>query len=429
MQQTLFEVLMCLQDPTTRMRAAALDPRASAVGCGWRKRTRGEAVTVLITATVFEELDAIHSRSHLPLQEVRRLLPLACKNSVTTVVQLKGGYDVELISPISHPIECGNEVAVLLRVGEDIQICSTLLPDEQSPPAAPVAASGDIFQQFNIDGLFEVRALIPSKGLFRLHLFARHTASSGFHHIGAVRINAAQWHVTNTSPGFPITTSNFDDRRCTLVGPMEGTLVCDAVYTFDIVVPKSLYLKADIERITTSLESSNLPDERSSQAAIQGLEAEVAAAEVKYHESSTNLNSEIALLNASLAKKKGKDLERARAQIAELSEELKSVEADMLRSQARLAEAKSKEELQRRARKRAEAQKLRFAREKELFTSAADRSVPLSVLLSLEERRAEIPPADADFTHYVQKIRVPRGSAPLSLFINGLAVVTWNVAE
>ncbi|CUG06031.1 Hypothetical protein, putative [Bodo saltans] len=578
-RQTIMEMLMGVQEVTKKTsRSALLDPTLTFVGCGWRKQrpvNNAPVSTVLLLTSGFEELDAIFSRPHMPLDGVRRMLPndesgnsaktsrangnarvaalaasargslisstppqfaLASSSSSTgataassnannnnghsTIVKLQTQLDITLVSPVSHPLVCGNEAVVLFHLGgEDIRLCAMLLGEHDPAPSTPSAGAGDVFIQHTVDeGIVELRAVLPCKGIFRLVMFARSILhpSSPYKNIGSVRLVSSKWHSSKIQQPYPLVTSDFDDRRCTLIGPMEGQLQAGCLYTFELVIPLSSYLRQDIDRIDHTLQatmtrygvtpqtatnfnstsggdSSHVEDPRRAAAAakrehddadydqgsplsddhagsrtsepggarassrqsdrvssapppvvpssqqsspLELLEQELAAAELavelakkKQADDSPVIANDIATQTRELGKKKGKDQDRVKAQIAEWEEQLSQLVATVQAAEKRVAGLQERMVNQRRAQKRAAAQILRFQREKEKFEEAADRRGPLRVQLSLEERRADFRAIDHEYTVYRLETRMPREAGPITLFINGLAVVMYTVVE
>jgi hypothetical protein len=577
-RQAIMEMLMGVQEVTKKAsRSALLDAGLSFIGCGWRKQrpTNDAPVsTVLLLTSGFEELDAIYSRPHMPLDGVRRMLPSdeSSKNAASTsllkqgnarmaalaasarasplppssppthsqslsssdtgsgtvgsghstIVKLQTHLDITLVSPVSHPLVCGNEAVVLLHLGgEDIRLCAMLLGEHDPAPSTPSAGAGDVFVQHTIDdGIVELRAALPSKGIFRLVMFARSTLqpSSPYKNIGSVRLVSAKWHSSKIQPSYPLITSDFDDRRCTLIGPMEGQLQAGCLYTFELVVPLTSYLRHDIDRIdqtlhatmtrygvtpqttTTNMNStsgdsiaedprraaaeakrehddlttqydddddhpdtagsgtseppraSSRQSDRGASAAPAGgplassssqqssplevLEQELAAAELavevakkRQADESPVIAGDIATQLKEMGKKKGKEQDRVKAQIAEWEELLAQLAVAVHAAEKRVSVLQERMVNQRRAQKRAAAQILRFQREKEKFEEAADRRGPLRVQLSLEERRADFKAVDHEYTVYRLETRMPREAGPITLFINGLAVVMYSVVE
>lgn len=558
-RQTVMEMLMGVQEVTKKSsRNALLDTTLSFAGCGWRKQratNNAPVSTLLLLTSGFEELDAIFSRPHMPLDGVRRMLPVenspfvkqgrhsraaalaasarstasatppqfalassaSAPNSNTaghsTIVKLQTHLDIALVSPVSHPLVCGNDASVLLHVGsEDIRMCAVLLGETDPMPSTPSAGGGNVFVQHTIDdGIVEIRAMLPGKGIFRLVMFARSTtqASSPYKSIGCVRLISSKWHSSKIQQPFPLTTSDFDDRRCTLIGPLEGQLQAGCLYTFEVVVPLTSYLQQDIDRIDQTLQTtmtrfgvtpqtgggnnshnedprraaaeaklehdselhdcSNLPtdlqdgstsqtnepvrassrqSDRSSKAKedlsqpatssspIDALEKELAAAIIgvdaakkKQSDESPLISNDIATQTRELGKKKGKEQDRVKAQIADWEEQLVQLALAVQVAERRVDGLQERMVNQRRAQKRAAAQILRFQREKEKFEEAANRHAPLRVQLSLEERRADFKPIDHELTVYRLETRMPREAGPVTIFINGLAVLMYTVVE
>lgn len=504
-RQSVIEMLMGIQEPQKRgSRNALLDPAMRSIGCGWRKRNK-ESLTTLLLSSNFEELDAIYSRPYLPLDEVRKLLPLATKSvNATTIVKLQTSLDIELITPVSHPVTCGNTSTVLMRCERSIEIVACLGADGDATPSAPAAGTGDVFiQRVASTGgesedvaaavasddsdrsrkIIEIRVALPSKSHFKLHLFARKLPTStlamsaaaaaaastndmsmGFAYIGLIRLLSAKWHSSNILPPFPTVTADFTLRQCTLISPLEGYLRPDQLVTFEVVIPKSDYLQPELQRLTQTLDDTrrrlgatlpqpppstssigdlevhaaeSSPDEQPQcHQPIPGDEEEIAACRglaqelrQKRDTEVPTLMTEIANQQRDLGKKKGKELEKSRATIVEMEEAIKHLEAAAANAEARVVELEEKMVARRRAERRAAAQLQRFEREEQKLRDAADRQQPLHVQVSLEERRANLAPVDADFTVYRLTTRVPKGPGPVTLFINGLAAVMYNVCE
>lgn len=487
-RQTVMEILMGLQDAKKSGRNALLDPSFHAVGCGWRKRSKTESVSTFIVSSAFEELDAIFSRPHMSLEDIRRLLPLATKHvNATTIVKLHATHlNVELVSPVSHPVVCGNDAAVQLRCGEGVQVVACLGADSDPTPQTPLAGCGDVFVQHTLDeGIVEVKVVLPARGNFKVFLFGRHKddgAAVGFHCIGVVRLAASQWHSAHIVAPMPIVTAEFSDRQCTLLSPLVGSLKCDQLATFEILIPLTpSYLQSDLQRIAKTVaetrqrigtsqgsrpptSAQHVPQaaERcggsaASHASEGGKSSSAPAASASSIdagatcdelqsslESARNtlltvrstrdaevpvLQTEIAAQHRELAKKKGKELEKAKLSIAELEDQIKSLDEAVVAVEQRIATLEDKIVNQRRAEKRAAAQLQRFLREERKYIEAADRNAPLHVQLSLDERRASFTPVDHEYTLYKLTTRLPKDPGPVTIFVNGIATVMFEAAE
>ena len=435
-RQTVIEALLALQDSTAHAIWIFLDPKATAAGCGWRRSKRKLAATTVLVATAFEEFGAIRSRSHVPLQDVKRILPLALQTSMSRMIQLHTKLDVHMLSPTEHPVECANETTLIIAADVGIHVCAVLSDAKDPEPTIPAVCTGEVLVQRCSDPrLVEVRCIPPHRGQFRITLFARSVDfSDGFTRIGAVDVQAAKWSILNTVVPFPTVTADFDERSATLVSPLEGTLLPETVYPFEIVLPISNYLHKDLERLATSLaaaESVAASSTASSDALFAAFEEAsqlLREAQQKLAEEGEALQQEMANHQRELAKRKGKDADRGKQQITELEEQLQLLQAAVDERDAAVQVANDRIQAHRRATRRASAQRRRFESERQRCFSAADRTAPLSVEVSLDERRAFVPSVNDDNTRYRLSLRTP-SSGSMTLFVNGSSLVTWNVSD
>ena len=255
-RQTVMELLLSLKDPKRRGgRQVLLNPQFTLVGVGWQRHRKHGSVTCVIAGDAFEEFAAISERPHMPLNELRALLPMALGESPQTFVTLRTTFNITPIAPLTHPVACGNRCTVKLRCDPEVTVFGTLHYVNDPPPKAPVTFSGETLVQRDGDVL-ELSVVIPSRGSFRFSLFARHEteAAGAFTFIGFVRLNANSWEHVQPPLSFPLQASDFFDRRCRIESPLDGALEAEKQYTFSIVIPQSNYLSHELQRLSDSLE-------------------------------------------------------------------------------------------------------------------------------------------------------------------------------
>lgn len=434
-QQTVFEILLALQEATGHGLAMLLDPKMTAAGCGWRPCRKKFAATAILLSASYEEFGVIRSRAHVPLQDVKRILPLALQISSRRIIQFQSKLNIRMESPLEHPVECSNEALLILSADPGIRVCAVLSEMKDPEPASPAASTGKVLVQRCQDpSLIEVRCITPHRGQFRVTLFARgDNFSDGFMRIGAVDLNATSWSIADAVVPFATLTADFDERAATLVGPLDGTLVPEMVYGFDVVLPLSTYLNKDLERLTRSLDaadkvaaSSNASAE-ALYAAFEEASQQLKDAQKKQADDTEAIQLEILNNQRELAKRKGRDADRGKQQIADLEEQLATLQTVVVEQSLAVQVANDKIQAHRRATRRASAQRRRYQEEQQRCSLAADRSAPLVVEVSVDERRALLPAVDASATRYRVALRTPAGGS-MTLFVNGSALVTWVVA-
>ena len=115
-----------------------------------------------------------------------------------------------------------------------------------------------------------------------------------------------------------------------------------------------------------------------------------------------------------------------KAQVNEFEAQIRALEDAVVEAQKHVAAADEAIAAHRRSTRQASAQRKRCAVEKEQLLKATDRSQPLVVELSLDERRMVLPPSDSSLTRYTGAARTPK-SGRVCMFVGGLAVLTWDV--
>ena len=438
-RQTVMEMLLCLSDPKRKGRARMLDPQAAFVGAGWRRdmASNGESISCLLFSPDFEELEAVAIREHMSLQDVRRILAEAKELSSKTMLTLKSPQ-ARMVSPKAHPVVCSNTATVSLECPGSMIISGTLFNEREPVPKAPGLFAGEVFTQRNGPQV-DIHVIIPFKSRFCLAIFASDDASqSGFRNIGIVKLHAEEWHMTNrgvTAPfAYPIASNNFIERQSFLVSPMEGALKPGQQYTFEVVVPRTNYLAHEVERINANLAEATKVSSGSKEQADalrqKKTEAELALQEAvtAKDEKAPQLQQEISALIKEQAKKRGKELEKNKTALAEVEQQLKALESSVSVAQDAAREAEEKILLHRRSTRQASAQRRRYLSEQAQVTAATDRSKPVDVELSLEERRARLTPIDEDLTRYVATVRAPR-EGQVCMFIGGIVALTWQVGQ
>jgi exonuclease VII large subunit len=270
--------------------------------------------------------------------------------------------------------------------------------------------------------------------MFRLTLFARSDDfAEGFARIGSIDINASGWVVQQAVVPFPCLSTDFNERFATLVGPLEGILLPDTLYNFEVVLPHTAYLRQELDRLSRSLNAANLAAESSQSiaaalhAALDDATQLLQAAVRKQTEHSEALQTELANTMKDMTKRKGRDADKGRQLISDLEEQLQALQTVVDERTVAVQAANEKILAHRRATRRTSAQRRRFHQDRERIASAADRTSPLVVELSLDERRASLAAVDEHETRYCAAVRTPaRGT--VTLFVNHSALVLWDVS-
>jgi hypothetical protein len=490
-QQTVLDLLLCLQDPGKRRgRHALLGPTMKSVGVAWRRNVKHEASTAVVVAGHYSELSAIASRSHLPLQDVRRSLPFATKLSTNTAVRLDvpRNSGIEVLSPASHPVTTARKYTrVVVRCPVDSVVCAVICEQGQPEPKTPSFVAGNTFAQRTSDGgAVEIFAAFPGDGKYSLVLFGQlgKSAEEGhffagtqtmmfgassfsagtprggplggpsasvigsssspspsclddptafvFRRLGAVAIVVADSSPTVPPPTFPVPTTDFNDRRCRVETPLFGGLMPDCAYTFRLNVPLTAYKAAEIHRVEASLAAATRQVE-SSKAVSDGLEAELAQAtaeinkaEEEHAAGASAAQAEIAAIQKDIAKKKGKELDKAKAALAEAEDRLATLDRSVREAKARKTSVEERIAAHRRASRQASAMRKRYMSDRAKLETITNRSKSLDVEISVEDRRARMNAVNEDATLYEVTVRTPRQGG-LTLFISGIAVLEYQV--
>ena len=438
--QTIMEMLLGLQDPEKRSREALLSPGATTVGCGWREDLVGECCTCLILARHFEELRAIADRDHLPLLQVKHVLHVAQAESPGSVVTLAPRSGVTLVQPQHHPFECGNVARLLFKCDGSISLYGVLYNILDDEPTHPSYGVGRFLCQRVDSDHTELRLLIPHKGEFGVIIFSRNGATpeprsvgEGFVKIGKVLLRATQFDVTFPITSFPTTSGDFDNRKGLLLSPMNGMLPPSSIQTFHVRIPHSNYLRRELDAVQSELAAVDVKMGRSD-VDLQQLTSAVDAAskEVDEQESQTKwraLSDEIAQLQRDVPRKRGKELEKLKAVLADLEEQRGVLQAASSAARERLSNAQAQVDAFRRTARQVEAHHRRLMREQAELEHSADRSAPLTVELSVEGKKALLPEVpETNGCEYRVRLRTPP-SGSVALFVNGLLALTWAVGD
>lgn len=258
---------------------------------------------------------------------------------------------------------------------------------------------------------------------------------SGYWYVGSVQLAAREWSSATLALPLPIVTSDFTDRRCTLISPLQGTLHADMPYCFEVVVPHSAYLQSELSRVTNALNAtqqrqSNAQELSALEAAVQQRQAQRQAALATFQTEGATLTTEVQTQQRELAKKKGKEVEKAKALIVDLEEQLKALEQATRTADALALQAEEELSNYHRRQRQAAAQTRRYLKEKARYENAVDRSAPLLVQLSMDERWSELSVVDDSYTVYRLVARAPKvAGSVVTLFVSGLSAVQWTVTE
>jgi hypothetical protein len=438
-QATVMHMLLALDDPRRRARAAMLDKKMRVAGSAWRRVPGGGSTVGLVLAGHFSEFSAIQERGHLPLQDIRRALPMARDVTASSMVlSLNTDLDISVVSPVAQPALCGNQFTAALRCAPTLHVTAVVEPDAPGGSAAkPVIVNGEALVQRRSDGLLGVTVVLPAKGAYRVVLFAKDDAGDDtYRRIGAIAVVATPqlFDLAQSWRRLPTVSGDFNERQCRLVAPLDGLLVPDTEYTFHVAVPVTNYKASERLRIESSLAAATAQSE-GSQAAIQRLQDavdEAAAArdaqQAAHAEQLPALQADIAGAVKDNAKKKGKDLERGRVLVVEAEEKIAVLEADVAAAKVAVAEAEQRLVTHRRSARQATAMRARCLRDQQQLHEVTDRSQPLHVDLSVDERRAVLQPCVQDMTEYKCVLRVPaRGR--ICVFIAGVTAVTFDIVD
>ena len=431
--QTVMEMLLSRDDALFAGRKALLDPRFDTVGCGWRNNSSGNATSTFIFSSLYENLQAISNRSHIPLTQLKHELPNAVRETPGTAVGVHGDFNISIVEPRHHPMKCGNIARVVLRCPEDIQVCGVVSHASDEEPAGPTLGDGRSFSH-RIDGSHvELLAVLPFRGDFSITLFASKSSfSSGFARIGKLLIASYAWSPIESAVTLPVPTGDFAKRNSRLVSPMAGTLTPFASHAFEIHIPLSNYLADELSVIESELVAIGNKNEHSG-ASLEELETAAREAQERYSEAEAQCAKQLQMIDdgiQALAKeavrKRGKETKTKNVQ-AELEEQRRLEEQHLLEAKSLLGEATMRVEAYRRSARQILAQQKRLTSEREDLQSAMDRSRPLSVELSVGDRRAKMHAVPgSEGTRYALSLRIP-SEGRVCLYVNGLLQLTWGI--
>jgi hypothetical protein len=255
-----------------------------------------------------------------------------------------------------------------------------------------------------------------------------------FRRLGAVAVHVVDSEPQMPPPVFPIASADFHDRRCRIETPMSGALRPDAAYQFKLVVPLTAYKSSEVQRVELALATATRKAE-GSMAITERLEAEletavaaITAADAEAATATPALQNEIATLQKDLAKKKGKELDKAKAAVQEAEEKLQAAERAVAAAKALRLQAEERLSTHRRSAKQAAAMRRRYLSDKAQLEALTDRSKPLDVEMAIDDRRARLTPTAADGTVYEVSLRAPKAGT-ITVFISGIAVLEYHVEK
>lgn len=487
-RQTILDLLLCLDDPRKKGRLALLDDSFTVGAMGWRRHpTIPEAVCVtFLGAKRFAELSAIAEREHLCLGEVRRILPQATAITDGRIIALRPDWGVQMLDPVSSPaVSLDGRHVAKLRCDDNLTLCATVTTVSEPDPAKPVVVAGESLVQRGAEPeTVEVAIAFRSTGRYKVHLFAKtehmhsasqNTASSpskslngtlassqsmkpaqsitggrvgsqppstttagadgaeGFVHLGFYLVDCRKYDLPRQA--LPVISSDFHERRCRLVSPLRELLTPDTEVDFHLVVPMHSYKQREVSRVedglhrTTAVAMGNKDAEAELTAACDRSSAALQEAKVTQAQHVTAVNAEIAAATKDLAKKKGKDLDRAKAAISELEERLAGYEAAVQHTKQAATVAQDRLAAHRRSTRQASAMRRRFLAEADYLRQLTDRSKPLHVELAVDDRRAVMPAVDDAFTTYRASLHMPVSPCRVCIFIAGVAVAYFRVGD
>eukprot|EP00758_Cryptobia_borreli_P003541 Tbor_TRINITY_DN3818_c0_g1::TRINITY_DN3818_c0_g1_i1::g.5589::m.5589 len=442
--QTIMEILLGLQDPLKIGRASLLSTAFNFAGCGWRRSagiagTEAPSRTYIILSSRFEELKAISDLDHLPLCQVKHVLPCALKEYPGSIITLDTDLPIAVIQPKCHPITCNNTAKLLLRCGEGVRICGVVYNLSDPEPQEASVGQGQTLIQHLGQGVVEVNVVLHNRGKFGLTLFAAGSEGTctGFKMIGRVFLSSSDegFDSCNMIYSYAITTGEFQRRRMRILSPICGTFTPSSLQTFHVSIPISAYLNDEFSNVEQELRmtSVQLDNTNKSIADLTVLAGEsvkdAKKAEGDAHARLSTLAADICQLQKEAAKKRGKELDKLKNVLSQHEAEQKRLEESVRETFDRAAQTLMKLDSFQRSTRQMVVHHSRLVKEQGQLAVATDRSVPLSVVIRFARREVIVPVVSGTGNiEYKLVMRVPDEADRVCMYVNDILVVSWEVS-
>ncbi|RNF02735.1 uncharacterized protein Tco025E_08333 [Trypanosoma conorhini] len=417
------------------------------------------------------------------------------------VVHIQSSLGVAVVEPVAHPILVGKEqrvARVLVQADPSVaDLAATVCCVSEAIPTVPLLDRELLLVQRSRDNIQEVEILLDTQAAWHrwpghpllVHLFERdkNAATVGaFTNIGFVRVTPTQRAgdrfgaltqftslstagekgagVARTPPilahrrcegprevkeephGWPLVTMHFQELCATVVEPLRGTLIADdEVQHVAIQVPEFEYLQHRLEHILLLLEKEQSFFEWEAASGSQQRMNELIAAtmsklkvaEEELREQEGPTQQELAQLQKSMVKKRGKEMARLKRQEEELLQRTAAMKQNVEDLRQTLADAQEDlVQLGREYTLRVKRQR-NLRQEYERLSERANRAKPLpvEVVLVPEDatltnvvRKVQLRPTNDACTLYEGDVRLTQGfKGNVVLFVNEQETVRWEL--
>ncbi|KEG09004.1 hypothetical protein DQ04_06011000 [Trypanosoma grayi] len=263
---------------------------------------------------------------------------------------------------------------------------------------------------------------------------------------------ASQWceypvEIKEEPFGWPLVSIDFQERCATIIEPLCGTLIAlGDLQRIAIQIPHCAYLEVTIDNVRRLLEVENTylesEDPSGSQQRLNKLIAssrvELRVAEESFNESADPIKQELAHVQKSMARRRGKELTKLKKQEDELQQRLNQLNDNVEELRKTLANAKEDLVLLGREYALRAKQRRQLRREYDRLCERADRTRPLRVEIILVTddaasvgagaERTPLRPVNAANTLYEGTVRLLEGlRCRAVLLINDQEAVCWEV--
>ncbi|ESL09801.1 hypothetical protein TRSC58_02474 [Trypanosoma rangeli SC58] len=415
------------------------------------------------------------------------------------VVHIQSSLGVAVVEPVAHPILVSREqrvARVLVRADPSVaDLTATVCCASEPVPSIPLLDHELLLVQHSRNNIQEVEILLDMEAAWHrwsgqpllVHLFERDKSANvvgSFTSIGFVRVTTVQrasdrslslrhstsllsagekdavvarmppvllhrrcevpMEVKEESYGWPLVTMNFQELCATIIEPLRGTLIADGeMRHIAIQIPHVAYLQRSIENVQLLLAKESLFEcaaggsQQRMNEMITSTVVKLKAAEEELQKHEGPAQQELAQLQKSMAKKRGKEVARLKRQEEELLQRTVEMKHNVENLRQTLADAQ--EELVHLGREytlRAKRQQ-NLRDEYERLSACANRMNPLHVevvlvaedaMLSALVKNIRLLPINASWTLYEGDVRLTQGfKGNAVLLVNGQETVRWEV--
>ncbi|KAH9588941.1 hypothetical protein LSM04_005933 [Trypanosoma melophagium] len=424
-------------------------------------------------------------------------------------VNIHSKLDVQVVEPVSHPIFVDRSqkiVRLIVRADSNIvEITATVSAEAETIPSVPLLDRELLLVQRRRDELEEVEILLDIRAAWRrwsgqallVQIFERDKRAGGvgsFRNIGFIRVTPnsclgdgasdinhtsyslqqqqqeqQQERRTETSIirplallspqswtppvevkeelyGWPLVTSDFQNRCATIIEPLVGTWIANGESQhIAIQIPNYEYLKTTIDNVRFLLDreeryiayEERCGGEQRIKEMIESTTEELKRAEATLNTNSGPIQQELAYLQKNMTRKRTKEMIRLKKQEEELRKRLQGMQADVEELRQVLTDAE-KDLLMLGREYTIHAKRRQYLQQEyKRLCDRTDRTKPLCVEVVLvaagtascvAAERTQLRAVNSACTLYEGDVRVLRGlTGSALLLVNGQEAVRWEV--